>query len=99
MKNIPLISTAEEFLKTDNGFDDNDMELLAKSLKTENRMDISDISNTMIEFAKIHVEAALKVASNEWLMSEVDKHGNLTEQSERYNTKAILNAYPLENIK
>lgn len=66
---------------------------------SEDLMDKHDIKEVMISFAKKHVEAALKAASNEWLMSEVDKHGNLTEQSERYNTKAILNAYPLENIK
>lgn len=86
MSNIP---TAEEFLKIDNGFDDNDMELLAKSLKTENRMDISDICQTMIEFAKLHVEEALKKADN---------HAKMYNSTENIKD-SILNAYSLENIK
>lgn len=39
----------------------------------------------MIEFAKLHVEAALKIASNKF-----DYY---------FNKNAILNAYPLTNIK
>lgn len=77
-------------------------ELLRNKYKLEGErgtLRIDQISMFMVEFAKLHVKAALKAASNEWLMSEVDKHGNLTEQSERYNTKAILNAYPLNLIK
>lgn len=48
----------------------------------------------MIEFAKLHVEAALKEASeqaeieNDW----DNQKGNISKDS-------ILNAYPLENIK
>jgi len=40
--------------------------------------------NLMIQFAKLHVEAALKAASREAVMD---------------NREYFLNAYPLENIK
>ena len=84
------METAEEFLKRDNGFDDKDIELLVKSLKTENRMDISDIHVTMIEFAKMHVEAALQSANENvrYDYSDIEAIQEL-----------ILNAYPLTNIK
>ena len=50
-----------------------------------------DIKKAMIEFAKLHVEEALKQASEQVYVSdtvfcEIDKD-------------SILNAYPLENIK
>ena len=48
-----------------------------------------DVENAMIEFAKLHVEAALKAAK------EV---GNDFEGNETMN-ESILNSYPLSNIK
>lgn len=47
--------------------------------------EIMDVPEAMIEFAKLHVEAALKEASEE-----------IGDYGER---DLILNAYPLENIK
>ena len=47
------------------------------------------IHESMIEFAKLHVEAALKEAKNSL------KDGYVTPQDEQ----DILNAYPLTNIK
>lgn len=44
-----------------------------------------EVSKMLIEFAKLHVEVALKEAS--FISSKTD------------NPKYILNAYPLENIK
>lgn len=91
MENIP---TAEEFLKIDNSFTDEDMESLKKSLEVKNIMDISDISITMIEFAKLHVQAALKQAledSPTGSSTDIPSYGEMKD--------AILNAYPLENIK
>lgn len=41
--------------------------------------------NDMIEFAKLHVEAALKAATKEY-SNQIEKH-------------LIVTAYPLENIK
>jgi hypothetical protein len=85
--------TAEEFLKSDNGFDYEDMLLLAKSLKTENRMDISDIAQTMIEFAKLHVQAALKAKIE--AMEEHMNDGYSLDEIDSFT----YNAYPLDNIK
>ena len=48
-----------------------------------------DALEAMIEFAKLHVEAALKEAKN------LLKDGYVTPQDEQ----DILNAYPLTNIK
>ena len=85
--------TAEEFLKSDNGFDYEDMLLLEKSLKTENRMDISDIAQTMIEFAKRHVIAALKAKIE--AMKEHMNDGYSLDEIDSFT----YNAYPLDNIK
>ena len=48
-----------------------------------------NIKKAMIEFAKLHVEAALKEAKN------LLKDGYVTPQDEQ----DVLNAYPLTNIK
>lgn len=79
-----MIPTAKEFLKKDNGFDDADIESLVESLKTKNIMYISDIHVTMIEFAKMHVKAALEAADR-----EVPLHCS----------EGVLNCYPLKKIK
>jgi len=61
----------------------------------------SDVSHLMIEFAKMHVEAALKAAS-EQATNETDYHWNgedevpVTGDMDKFS---ILNAYPLTNIK
>ena len=53
-----------------------------------------DISHLMIEFAKLHVEAALKEA-----MYKADtKELSSMEVNDHYREE-ILNSYPLENIK
>ena len=54
-----------------------------------------DALEAMIEFAKLHVEAALKEAEKETV-----KHISKTIlELNMYNKNSILNAYPLENIK
>ena len=59
--------------------------------KTQNMVCYSDdVQKAMIEFAKIHVEAALKAASE---LEETDG----TEGYKIY-PDSILTAYPLENI-
>ena len=55
----------------------------------------------LIEFAKLHVEAALKAASEK---AEIKDDGNINRNgdwSEYFviDKDSILNAYPLENIK
>ena len=69
------IPTVEEFLK---------------GRPWKNGMNLQErIHESMIEFAKLHVEAALEEAKN------LLKDGYVTPQDEQ----DILNAYPLTNIK
>jgi len=67
-----------------------------------------DVYSVMIEFAKLHVDAALKEASekaNLYLHNSGWKHSSdiKTVKCHNYdasiNKDSILNAYPLENIK
>ena len=51
--------------------------------------------NLMIQFAKLHVEAALKEASE----NAEQKWIKFTENDYEIDKDSILNAYPLENIK
>lgn len=87
------ISTAEEFL-------------IREDLPTD-ILSGDDINYAMIEFAKLHVEAALKaVAEN--VVLEGNAHWVGTDSTEnKFNNKndvfiqkdSILNSYPLDNIK
>ena len=66
--------TAREFIKEwQNGFD----------------LDVNQIDNLLVEFAKFHVAQALKEASK--IADGWENSGELSPE--------ILNAYPLENIK
>jgi hypothetical protein len=62
----------------------------------------SDIKKAMIEFAKLHVEAALKAASEKATVTPID-HEEISEGSFRpiwgVDDDSILNSYPLDNIK
>jgi hypothetical protein len=73
------LPTAEEFLESQH--------------KTVPNIEF-DIRQVMIEFAKLHVEAALKEAS-ENASVYADEGG----YSEFVDEQSILNSYPLENIK
>jgi hypothetical protein len=75
------IPTAEEFLK-DKLSEIHEKEIFEDLLQ---KMFTVDVSEVMIEFAKLHVEAALNAAC----------------ESEGYDIdeNSILNAYPLTNIK
>ena len=61
-----------------------------------------DIKKMMIEFAKLHVEAALKKASEKATVTPID-HEEISEGSFRpiwgVDDDSIINSYPLENIK
>jgi len=98
--NIMNIPTAEEFTK----------KLLTEVANCRGvRVQSVVVSEAFIEFAKLHVEAALKEASEkaelsmyefkeEWmnsLNSTEDERGNLSS----IYKPSILNAYPLDNIK
>ncbi len=96
--------TAEEFLKK---LDD-------ASGTTWTDSDI-DICKAFIEFAKLHVEAALEAASEKANMFGETQHSNNApdvyedfvyvsnpngaDYGYRVNKESILNAYPLDNIK
>jgi len=65
-------------------------------LKTKNHVESYQyffISELMIEFAKMHVEAALKAAYDNIEYTEVDSSVPYVVE------ESILNSYPLENIK
>ena len=64
-------------------------ELSEKYTRLRSAVALKDLSDFAIEFAKLHVEAALKEAKN------LLKDGYVTPQDEQ----DILNAYPLTNIK
>ena len=64
----------------------------------------SNYLNTAIEFAKIHVEAALKKASEKAVTDyeyagETGEFDDISVYDYFVDKKSILNAYPLENIK
>ena len=85
MSNIP---TAEEFLK---------QRCANQTNHSEGCNLYSSVSaDDLIEFAKLHVEAALKAASE-----NVKYREQITMQGVQrtFNVNSILNAYPLENIK
>jgi hypothetical protein len=90
MEKIP---TAEEFCKDstyDAEYDGEVFEVVDKDKCIEN----------MIEFAKLHVEAALKEAS-EKAKIRYDYSGNTGSEycDEFVDIDSILNSYPSENIK
>ena len=74
------MKTSEEFLKNFNEEENNIDKLYYDSY----------VKKAMIEFAKLHIEEALKeaeiVAQKTWGNSKIMK-------------ESVLNAYPLENIK
>ena len=76
IKKMDKIPTAEEFVTKGH-------------LWVGDDEDVNDLAKSHIEFAKLHVEAALKEAKN------FLKDGYVTPQDEQ----DILNAYPLTNIK
>ena len=87
IKKMSKIPTAEECF---NNFVDFEICPL-KEYTTEEL--INDIKKAMIEFAKLHVEAALKEASEK---AEWKGHTLAAVEICDYS---ILDAYPLENIK
>ena len=84
------MKTSEEFLKNFNEEENNIDKLYYDSY----------VKKAMIEFAKMHVQEALRLASVE---AEVEHElSNPYDPNSEYqivNKDSILNAYPLENIK
>lgn len=61
----------------------------------ENSDQYEQVKKLMIEFAQLHVEAALKAASEQAKL-KYQEFGDL--ELEGIDKKSILNAYPKENI-
>ena len=82
--------TAEEFLDISFGED--------KAVR-------SKITKAMIEFAKLHVQEALKQASEKSLMKDVNEDCHYEDEEGNFpeiyfiDKDSILNAYNLNNIK
>ena len=57
----------------------------------------STVAKQMIEFAKLHVTAALNEAANEADVTVIDV--DMTDVIWGVDVNTILNAYPLTNIK
>ena len=83
MEKIP---TAEDFLWNGGIITQGDTEPYGK-------LPNNKVPLVMIEFAKLHVEAALKAASENATSYVI---GGLTSEVDE---DSVLNAYPLENIK
>ena len=83
------MKTAEEFLRN-------------SSVTSSDRHDFLSKQELMIEFAKMHVQEALKQASEKAFVTPID-HEEISEGSFMpiwgVDDESILNAYPLENIK
>ena len=67
-------------------------------------MNHRDIKIAMIEFAKLHVEEALKEASEKAVTDyeyagETGEFDDISVYDYFVDKKSILNAYPLENVK
>ena len=91
-----MAPTAEEFLRKNIDY------VLEKDCK-------EDVENAMIEFAKLHVEAALKAASEKarllvdgkltYFSRYIVDEGNHDSETEiDVSTDSILNSYPISNI-
>jgi len=78
--------------------------LISKGLKGVGNLLVRSHSNysengtqkLMVEFAKYHVEKALKSVIENHEIDDYDEH---QEYSPSLNEKSVLNAYSLENIK
>ena len=86
------MKTAEEFLKNFNEEENNIDKLYYDSY----------VKKAMIKFAKMHVQEALKQASEKATVTPID-HEEISEGSFRpiwgVDDESILNAYPLDLIK
>lgn len=71
----------------------------------ENKAVRSKITKDMIEFAKLHVQEALKQASEKSLMKDVNEDCHYEDEEGNFpeiyfiDKDSILNAYNLNNIK
>ena len=95
LKKMSKIPTAKEFLHQSKSLHN-----MWDNTRGRGEWDEEAIANSHIEFAKLHVEAALKEASKKAKCCDdaiVDLGHTIIEAYVEENS--ILNAYPLENIK
>lgn len=100
-KNVKKIPTAQDFVQKYWGASDAEMERWIEGMRKMAFADDNNVYDIMQEFAKLHVEAALKAAAeNAKCIDEgsVNRHG---DWSEYYvvDKESILSVYPLNNIK
>ena len=88
-----MIPKAEEFIKS--------TELVVKFDNTQGCILEEELPSLFIEFAKLHVEAALEAASGKVQLSPelYDFVSDSWESGQWFDKKSILTAYPLDNIK
>ena len=83
------IPTAEEFIIS--------TKLVVKFDNTQGCILEEELPSLFIEFAKLHVQAALKAADDNADVTVIDV--DMTGTIWGVDSETILNAYPLENIK
>lgn len=83
------IPTAEEFIIS--------TELVVKFDNTQGCILEEELPSLFIEFAKLHVQAALEAADDNADVTVIDV--DMTGVIYGVDSETILNAYPLENIK
>ena len=80
-------------------------EFIQNYIEENNEDSNLDIEDALIEFAKLHVEAALKEASEEATINKnkgevtARTFGNVINGTYSVNKQSILNSYSLDNIK
>ena len=62
-------------------------------------VDKEDFEEALIEFAKMHVEAALKEAAEDADLTNQSYNSSQEGSTMEIDKNTILNSYPLENIK
>lgn len=88
LNNMSKILTAKEYLIISDEFE-----------TLETREQEEAVTKAMIEFAKLHVEAALKAADQNASVEIIDYDELDNHPIYSLDSKSILNAYPLTNIK
>lgn len=61
--------------------------------------EMSDVPETMVEYDRLHVEAALKAASEKASLTDFAYEFLQEGAYDAIDKDTILNAYPLDNIK
>ena len=62
--------------------------------------DLQEIESALVEFAQYHVKLALEAAGEKAALALSEAQEIQKEDSRKYvSKKAIINSYPLENIK